>query len=252
MKLPLTSHLLRTLTLALALSAVVTKSGGVTLNVNTFSIAPARIFNMGNNTLIVHVSFTLGGTVNIAGGIVSSECTIDATTGGILNYSPIGGFLTRPTPGIISYLGDLAHLNPNVVLQLDADKTFAVSGNFDISNGVSFELTGLALPSPAGPGATTGSIPLGTDGFITGAFAPATTSLLGLGNAIGDTFISEVAGEGAAFNPLTQSVYWVQENAGDVSLHYSLAPVAAPEPGSATFILTGGLGLLARRRRACA
>ena len=50
--------------------------------------------------------------------------------------------------------------------------------------------------------------------------------------------------EDAPFNPNADSVFWVDEDAGVVSVQYSVVP----EPSSLALML-GGLALLTRRRR---
>jgi hypothetical protein len=65
-----------------------------------------------------------------------------------------------------------------------------------------------------------------------------------LSNPSGATFISEAQGEGHTF-PASQSVFWIQEAGGAVSLQYSVVP----EPGSVTLLALSAVGLLARRRR---
>ena len=184
------------------------------------------------------------GLYTLDGGTLSVDGTFDGTNG---TFTFTGGVLTRSNAGTINYLGNLTIGQNDATLKLDNNKLFAVSGNFNIATGVTFGLTGVALPAVSGS-VQTGSIPLGTDATITGTFDPLTTYITGLGNPAGATFITETNGELSNFNPLTQSVYWVQENAGNVTLNYSIVP----EP-SAFISLVGGLGMLVafqRRRRA--
>jgi hypothetical protein len=107
---------------------------------------------------------------------------------------------------------------------------------------VTLDVTGQSLPASGA-----GSFALGTDGSINGTFDPSTTTLAGLGNPAGATFISETAGEGGLFDPDTDKVYWVQEQGGNVTLQYSIAPV--PEPTFLGFIGLGAVTLIGRRRR---
>ena len=184
-------------------------------------------------------SYTLdGGTLSVNGGI-------DAATG---TFTFTGGVLTRSSAGTINYTGTLTVGQNDATLKLDNDKLFAISGNFNITTGVTFDVTGDTLPGII-VGVQTGSIPLGTDGSITGTFDPISTFIAGLGNPAAATFISETNGETTNFDPYTQSVYWVQENAGTVSLNYSILP----EP-SALLSLVGGFAMLVgfqrSRRRA--
>lgn len=185
------------------------------------------------------------GVYKLDGGTLSVNGSIEATNG---TFTFTGGVLTRSNAGTITYLGSLAIGQNDATLKLDADKLFSVSGLLDVSTGVTFDVTGDSLPA-SGLFVQTGSIPLGTDGSILGTFVPATTTVLGLTNPSGATFITELAGETVAFDPSTQSVYWVQENAGSVTLNYSIAPV--PEPAAFVSLL-GGLATLVtiqRRRR---
>ena len=184
------------------------------------------------------------GLYKLDGGTLKVDGNIEASNG---TFTFIGGVLTRSNAGTISYLGNLTIGQNDATLKLDADKLFAVSGILDVSTGVTFDVTGQALPA-IGLVVQSGSIPLGSDASILGSFNPATTTVLGLGNPAGATFISEIDGETSNFDPFTQSVYWVQENTGNVTLNYSIVP----EP-SAILSLLGGIATLVsfqRRRRA--
>ena len=196
------------------------------------------------NTLDVQGAGT--GAYVLDGGTLSVNGSVEATNG---TFTFTGGVLTRSNAGLISYLGNLTIGQNDATLKLNADKTFAVSGILDVTSGVTFDVTGINLPTQ-GLFAQTGSFPLGSDIGILGQFNPATTSVLGLGNPASATFIKEIDGETTNYNPGTDSVYWVQESAGAVTLNYNIAPV--PEP-SAFVSLIGGIALLTsfqRRRRA--
>ena len=192
------------------------------------------------------------GTYNLTGGTLSVDgrvpdpvneagqvLGIDARTG---TFNFTGGRITRSNAGVITYVGDLHVGNKAAGFKLDNDKTFSVSGALDIASGVTLDVTGTALPSSGA-----GSFALGTDGSIVGTFDPSTTTLTGLSNPAGATFISEAAGEGGLYNPNTDKVYWVQEQGGNVSLQYSIAPV--PEPTFLGFIGLGAVAVIGRRRR---
>jgi hypothetical protein len=179
------------------------------------------------------------GAYNLSGGTLSVDGNIDATLG---SFAFTGGRITRSNAGVITYVGDLHIGDKSAGLKLDNDKTFSVSGVLDIVSGVTLDVTGTALP-----GSGAGSFALGTDGSINGTFVPSTTTLTGLSNPAGATFISETAGEGGLFNPNTDKVYWVQEQGGNVTLQYSIAPV--PEPTFLGFIGLGAVTLIGRRRR---
>jgi len=179
------------------------------------------------------------GTYNLSGGTLSVDGTIDATLG---SFAFTGGRITRSNAGVIAYTGDLHVGDKSAGLKLGTDKTFSVSGVLDIVSGVTLDVTGMTLPASGA-----GSFALGTDGSINGTFDPSTTTLAGLGNPAGATFISETAGEGGLFNPDTDKVYWVQEQGGNVTLQYSIAPV--PEPTFLGFIGLGAMAVMGRRRR---
>jgi hypothetical protein len=129
------------------------------------------------------------------------------------------------------------------MLDVGAGKTFDVNGTLDVTPGVGLSLTGREIPAYDGSGTDTGSIDLGSVDAILGTFGPGSTNISGF-NSRGATFISEAQGEGGAF-PSSQSVFWIQEAGGAVSLRYSVVP----EPGSVMLLAISGLGLLARRRR---
>lgn len=184
------------------------------------------------------------GSYLLDGGTLSVNGTLDSAAA---NFAFTGGVLTRSNAGTINYLGDLYVSQADATLKLDNNKLFAVSGNFYIGSGVTFDVTGLALPAVSLL-MQTGSLPLGTDGSISDTIDPLVTTVDGLVNPAGATLISEFDGETTNYDPATQSVYWVQENAGSVTINYSIVP----EP-SALLSLVGGLALFAglqRRRRA--
>ena len=206
----------------------VNQTGGTVSVVNTLDLQ-----NLGTGTYLLD-----GGTLSVNG-------TVDDTAGAFIFT---GGVLTRSNAGTINYLGNLLVGQNDATLKLDNNKLFAVSGNLGIVGGVTFDLNGDLLPVYSGSGVDYGSIPLGTDGSITGTFDPLTTLLLNLGNTAGATYISEIAGETSAYSVGNESVYWVQENAGGVTLNWSIVP----EPSIFASLL-GGLGMLTalqRRRRA--
>jgi hypothetical protein len=194
------------------------------------------------------------GTYNLSGGTLSVDGrTPDDPASQVLGidgrqgtFTFTGGRITRSNAGVITYVGDLHVGNKAAGFKLDTDKTFAVAGLLDVAPGVTFDVTGRTIPAHTGGGFETGSFPLGTDNSILGTFDPSTTSVLGLNNLAGATFISEAAGEGHTYSD-TQRVFWVQESAGQVSLQYSVA--AAPEPGTIALLALSGVTLLTRRRR---
>lgn len=206
---------------------VVSQSGG-TVNVS--------------NVLDLQTSNAGIGNYNLSGGVLAVDGSIDGLTG---SFSFTGGKLSRSNAGTIVYNGNLTTGSRFATLDLDTDKAFDVNGIFNIATGVTFELTGLTIPAWDGNGTDTGSFLLGTVDSIVGTFDPSTTSTPGLINQPGATFISESAGEGGAFDPGFQSVYWIQESGGNVTLQYSVVP----EPTALGLLGLSVFALMARRRR---
>ncbi len=184
------------------------------------------------------------GAFTLSGGTLAVNGNLDATLG---TFTFTGGRITRSNAGIITYLGNLTTGNSAAGFKLDADKTFAITGAFNISNGVSFDINGRVIPAYSGSGVDTGSFTLGTEASIVGTYGALNTILAGLSNLAGATLISETAGEGTTYNPLMDSVYWLQDNAGTTTLQYSVVP----EPASLGLIACTMLGgaFLRRRRR---
>lgn len=184
------------------------------------------------------------GTYNLSGGTLSVDTNIDAAAG---TFTFTGGKLTRSNAGIIKFDGALTTGTGLATLDLDNNKTFDINGAFNKVAGVTLELTGIAIPAWDGVGIDTGSFTLGTVDSIVGTFGPSTDTITGLtiNNQVPTTFISEAAGEGATFDPNSQSVYWVQESGGTVTLQYSIVP----EPGSVSLLAIAGIALGLRRRR---
>jgi hypothetical protein len=174
------------------------------------------------------------GTYNLSGGTLSVDGNIDSATG---TFSFTGGKITRSNGGATVVNGNLTTGGNAATIDVGTGKTFDVNGTLDVTRGVGFDLTGRSL------GTGSGAIDLGTVDAILGTFGPGVTSVNGL-NSGGATFISEAQGEGHTF-PSSQSVFWIQEAGGAVTLQYSVVP----EPGSITLVALSGLGLLARRRR---
>jgi hypothetical protein len=172
------------------------------------------------------------GTYNLSGGTLSVAGHIDAVDG---TFNFTGGKITRPDAGTVTVNGNLATTGATFI-DAGAGKTFDVNGTLDVTGGIGLDLAGRSVTVGAG------SIDLGLVDSINGEFeAPTITNF----NAGGATLISESAGEGGAFNPATQSVYWIQEAGGAVTLEYSVVP----EPGTVGVFALSGLALLARRRR---
>ena len=186
-----------------------------------------------------------GGTLSVDGRVpdpVNEAGQVLGIDGRDGTFTFTGGRITRSNAGVINYVGDLHVGNKAAGLKLDTDKTFAVTGLLDVASGVTFDVTGVALPASGA-----GAVHLGSDGSILGSFDPSTTTLAGLVNTPNATFISEAAGEGGLFNAGTDKVFWVQENGGSVDLKYSIAPV--PEPTVIGVIGLSGLAFMGRRRR---
>lgn len=192
------------------------------------------------------------GTYNLSGGILSVNGTIDLNGG---NFVFTGGKITRSNAGIIDIDGNLTTGAMAATLKLDANKTFDVSGVLDTTQGLTLDLTGLGLSDQPGnfTAPATGSFPLGVLGataspvgdafdlaFTTVSGFDATFNVAGLGD-----FTASRINQGDAFNSATQSVYWVNESAGAVTLEYSVVP----EPAAIGLLMMSGLGFLARRRR---
>ncbi len=228
-------------TLKVTGAGAVNVAGGLSIGAN--ATGNGTVDQTGGTVSVANVLDLQGtgtGVYKLDNGTLKVDGSVEASNG---TFTFTGGVLTRSNAGLISYLGSLTIGQNDATLKLDNNKTFAVSGLLDVTTGVTFDLAGQALPLIG-----SGSIPLGTDGSIAGMFNPATTSILGLGNPAAATYISEIDGETTNYNPLTDSVYWVQENAGSVTLNYSIVP----EPG-AMLSLLGGIATLVgfqRRRRA--
>lgn len=183
------------------------------------------------------------GSYSLSGGKLIVDGAFNNTNGGTFNFT--GGTLTRDdATAPLSILGNLSPGNKAATLGLDAGKTFTLTGTLNVDPGFTLDLTGRAVPTTAG---TTGSLPLGTVGGILGTFDTVNNPIVGLSNPGNATYIDETAGEGHLYSA-NQSVYWLQESGGQVSLNFSIA-AAVPEPTAiGVFVLTGA-AMMARRRR---
>ena len=227
-------------------NGIVNVSGGGTLSTTANLIVAENnatavaVVNQTGGTVRVggnlEVQRTGTGTYNLSGGVLSVNGNIDGVDG---TFAFTGGTITRPNAGVVVYNGNLTTGGTPATLGLGADKSFDVNGILNVAAGNTFDLTGLALP-----GGGAGSFKLGDVDSIVGTFGPGVTGITGL-NSGGATFLSEAQGEGALFDPGTQSVFWVQESGGVVSLQYSVVP----EPGAlAAFGLSAAMFLVRRRK----
>jgi hypothetical protein len=207
-------------------NGTLTQTGG-TLNVTDLDVKASGGVSVG----IYNLS---GGLLNMSGGMSLDNGTFNFT----------GGKITRPDAGFINFNGNLTIGAAAATLKLDADKAFDVNGAFNITTGVAFEVNGLTIPAALPGVLQTGNFTLGLVDSIIGLFDPSTTTLPGLADLAGATFISETAGETGGFDPGVDRVYWVEEDAGVVSLQYSV-----PEPTTFGLLALAGLGLAGRRRR---
>lgn len=182
------------------------------------------------------------GTYNLSGGTLSVNGNIDTADG---TFSFTGGRITRGDAGVVTVNGNLTTGGTAATLDLDADKTFDINGTLNVLLGNTFDLTGREIAAYDGSGIDTGTINLGSVDAIVGTFGPGLTGVSGF-NARGASFISEAQGEGGLFNAGSQSVFWIQESGGAVSLRSSVVP----EPGSAAVLGLSALALLRRRRKA--
>ena len=188
------------------------------------------------------------GTYNLGGGRLNLDGT--ATFDGAFNFS--GGAISRSNAGLINLIGNLITQSSNATLKLDANKTFALSGSLDNTQGLTLDLAGMGIPDGTFLGTPlTGTLNLGTiGGAITlggDAFDVANTDLIGFDEVFDIGFGPMTAtriDEDAPYNPASDSVYWVDEDGGTVTVQYNVVP----EPSSVALML-GGLALLARRRR---
>jgi len=190
------------------------------------------------------------GMYNLTGGTLAVNGAIQGTLG---TFTFTGGTMTRSTPGAVTFNGNLTTGAPAATLGLNADKTFQINGIFNDAAGVTLDLTGLGIPDQPAPftGPVTGTFPLGMISTVPapGSFDIGRAFDLGFdatfvaGNR--GSFTATRINEDAPFNPLTQSVYWLDEDAGVVTLQYS----AIPEPGSLALLSAAGLMLAGRRRR---
>ena len=186
----------------------------------------------------LEVQRTGTGTYNLSGGTLSVAGNIDAVDG---TFNFTGGKITRPGDGTVTINGNVATTGATFI-DAGSGKTFDVNGTLNVAGGIGLDLTGREIPAYDGSGTDTGSIDLGLVDGITGQFTSPT--LIGF-NSRGATLLSEAQGEAGTFNAATQSVFWIQEAGGAVTLQYSVVP----EPATAGVFALSGLVLLARRRR---
>lgn len=190
----------------------------------------------------VVVQQTGTGSYSLSGGKLIVDGAFNNTNGGSFNFS--GGTITRDdNTAPLQILGSLSPAAKAATLGLDGGKTFTLTGTLNVDPGLTLDLTGRAVPTVAG----TGSIPLGTVGAILGTFDTANNPIVGLSNPGNATYIDETAGEGHLFSA-NQSVFWLQESGGQVSLNYSIAS-GVPEPTAIGVFVLAGAAMMARRRR---
>ena len=183
-----------------------------------------------------------GGRVNVNGGFDTSNGT----------FSFGAGTVSRSNAGLIDINGPLTTSDAGATLKLDTDKTFDISGAFDNTAGLTLDVTGMGIPDGTFLGVPlTGTFNLGViGGAITlggDAFDIANTSLINF-DAIFDVgsgpFTATRINDQTPFDANSESVYWIDQTAGAVTVKYNVVP----EPSSVALMI-GGLVVLARRRR---
>ena len=189
----------------------------------------------------------VSGTYLLSDGVLAVNGMIDATNG---TFVFTGGEVTRSNAGVIDYNGNLTTGDSDATFGLDTDKTFDVSNILNITNGITLDLSGRVIPAYSGGGIDVGSFLLGQDGSIVGTFGPSTTIIEGLQNDAGAVFIPEAQGEAGAFDPSSESVFWVEEDdtTHQVTLQYSVVSVI-PEPSVFGLLAASSAALALWRRR---
>ena len=189
------------------------------------------------------------GLLAIAGGRLNANGGIDTSNGSFLFGA---GVLSRSNAGIIDINGPLTTADAGATLKLDADKTFDISGAFDNTVGLTLDVSGMGIPDGTYLGVPlTGTFSLGTiGGAITlggDAFDIANTSLLNFDDIFdlgSGPFTATRINDQTPFDANSESVYWIDQTAGAVTVKYNVVP----EPSSVALMI-GGLVVLARRRR---
>ena len=192
------------------------------------------------------------GTYTLSGGTLSVDGVVDLSRG---TFTFNGGTLTRSNTGVINVSGSLTTGAGAATLKLDADKTFFVSGVLNDIAGLTLAVNGLGIPDQTGPvtSPVTGSFSLGT--AFGGVPVPDHSFDIGLAALTGFDPVFNISGAGnftaarinetSSFDAFSQSVYWIEENGGTVTLEYSIIP----EPGTTLLLLVGGVFFARRRRR---
>lgn len=189
------------------------------------------------------------GALNLAGGRVNVNGGIDTSNG---TFSFGAGTLSRSNAGNILINGPLTTADAGATLKLDADKTFEITGAFDNTAGLTLDVTGTGIPDGTFLGTPlTGTLSLGlVSGAITlggDAFDITHTTLLGFDDVFdlgSGPFTATRINDETPFNANSESVYWIDQTAGAVTVKYNVVP----EPSSVALMI-GGLVVLARRRR---
>ena len=249
---------------------VPTRNGAGIFEISGGTVNAANLFQGGRdgNTLGSGITNQSGGAVNLSGNLDVQRLNVGTgaynlsggtlSVGGAINaalgtFTFTGGKITRPDAGTITFNGNLTTGAQGATLKLDNNKQFLVSGILDNTLGLTLELTGLGIPDQPAPllAPVTGSFPLGSVTTVPapGAFNIGKTFDVGFDSTFEATgqgfFTATRINEDALFNPLTQSVYWLDEDGGTLTLQYSIIP----EPGSAALLSLAGLVVGLRRRR---
>ena len=189
------------------------------------------------------------GTFALAAGRVNVNGGMDTSNG---TFSFGAGTISRSNAGLIDINGPLTTADAGSTLKLDTDKTFDISGAFDNTAGLTLDVTGMGIPDGTFLGVPiTGTFSLGViGGAITlggDAFDITHTTLFGFDDVFdlgSGPFTATRINDETPFNANSDSVYWIDQSAGAVTVKYNVVP----EPSSVALMI-GGLVVLARRRR---